>query len=234
MKRFLGLALIGLLLAGCGATSQASGPAALASRGSLRGVRYCEILLVKGAPGRIQGTVYNTVGLNDCPDEQWRALDPAALADEFGARTALMNGPRYFLMDSNALQSPGSVATFGGLELREVATFAMPPGSLLGGERQPYDESAIARVTEYVFNAGREIYELTAPDGRTYVMQSYALLVDPSLTEADLAGLGSRLKLPEGWRYAARTLDADYVVRSTGAARVITDDLGNTYQRVGD
>ncbi len=64
-------------------------------------------------------------------------------------------------------------------------------------------------------------------------MQSYAQIVDPHLTEADLSTLATRLKLPVNWQYRVRILDADYVVRAVnGIAYVIHDDLENTYQRV--
>ena len=43
-------------------------------------------------------------------------------------------------------------------------------------------------------------------------MQSMAQFVDESLTLDDLPTLGSRLELPEGWAYQARTLDADLVL----------------------
>jgi hypothetical protein len=232
---FVLLCLLGLL-AGCGPSAPAAPAAdaapAPARRTNLRDVRYCEILVITRDKGRLQGVVYNTLGLNDCPAAQWQALDPEKIKRDFGAVNVVMNGPRYFLMDSNALQDPGAVASFDGLELRALATFTLPAGSLIGGERAPYAETVIDRTTEYVFNQGQSVYELVDPRGQVYVMQSYAQIVDPALTEADLATLAGRLSLPEGWSYRARRLDADLVVRSGGAAHVITDDLSNTYQRI--
>jgi hypothetical protein len=238
MRRLLVLLCLCGLLAGCGpsaptapAADAADAPSS-AQRGDLRDVRYCEILVITRDKGRLQGVVYNTLGLNDCPAAQWQALDPEKIKRDFGAVNVVMNGPRYFLMDSNALQDPGAVASFDGLELRALATFSLPAGSLLGGERAPYTETVIDRTTEYVFKQGQSVYELVDPRGQTYVMQSYAQIVDPALKEADLATLAGRLSLPAGWSYRARRLDADLVVRSGGAAHVITDDLSNTYQRV--
>ena len=40
-----------------------------------------------------------TLSLNQCPQAQWDALDPAALAQQFGTPFAFLNGPRYFIAD---------------------------------------------------------------------------------------------------------------------------------------
>jgi hypothetical protein len=64
------------------------------------------------------------------------------------------------------------------------------------------------------------------------MMQSYAQIVDPGLTLAALEHLGSRLKLPAGWHYRTRKLDADVELKADGLAYVINDDLYNSYQRV--
>jgi hypothetical protein len=63
-------------------------------------------------------------------------------------------------------------------------------------------------------------------------MQTYALLVDPKLTMADLPTLGKRLHLPKGWHYRVRTLDRDLSLKAHGTAYVLQDELENSYQRV--
>jgi hypothetical protein len=103
---------------------------------------------------------------------------------------------------------------------------------MIGGiKRKPYTEHTIERTTSYVFSAGKQVYALVAPDGTVYVMQSYAQIVDPTLTEASLATLASRLKLPKQWHYRVCTLDQDYIMQATGEVHVIQDDFENTYQR---
>jgi len=62
------------------------------------------------------------------------------------------------------------------------------------------------------------------------VMQSYSEMVDPSLRMADLQNLGSRLKLPAGWKFPTRILSESLRVVATGEARIVQDDLENTYQ----
>jgi haloalkane dehalogenase len=203
-------------------------------REGLHGARYGEVLLVTGRLNRIEATVYNTLGLNDCPDDLWHALDPEAIKKSYRARAVILNGPRYFLMDKISIADPGEeIFDFGGLQMRRLATVPLSLTSLLGGlQRHPYTEQAVRRTTVYVWNQGREVYELIAPDGTSYVMQSYSLQVDPTLTEADLPTLGARLRLPDRWRYRARRLEAEWALAVDGEAHLIQDELENSYQRV--
>lgn len=64
------------------------------------GKRYGEVLLVEIGASGPQASVYNTFGLNDCPAQLWSALDAQAIASENGAAAALLNGPRYWLMNT--------------------------------------------------------------------------------------------------------------------------------------
>jgi len=200
----------------------------------VRGARYCEILVVQGPLTRLTATVYNTLGANDCPEAQWKSIDHAKLENELDAKSIIMNGPRYFLMDkigqSNAAPSTVNI---GGLGFRERAKVQVSIANLLRGKTKPYEENTIKRSTQYVFKQGSVIYQLLSPS-HAYVMQSYSQTVDPALTEAELVRLDARLKLPSGWQYKTVTLDRDLVLKTvdTSEAHVIQDDLQNTYQRV--
>jgi hypothetical protein len=99
-------------------------------------------------------------------------------------------------------------------------------------KRASYVERTIGRTKDWVFLAGKPVYELISPKGQVYVMQSYSQIVDPNLRYSDLAALGSRLKPPKGWQYRSRTLTADLVAQSRGEAHIIQDELQNTYQRL--
>ena len=219
-------------------TSDGSGNPASTSpytmRDQVHGARYCEVLLVTGRLNRIEATVYNTLGLNECPEDLWQSLDSDAIKDQYQARAAILNGPRYFLMDKIGITDPGTeLFDFGGLQMRRLATLPLGVTDFLGGLRKkPYTEQPVRRTTVYVYDKGREVYELVTPDGTSYVMQSYSLAVDPTLTAADLPNLGARLRLPEGWRFRVRQLDQEWTLQVDGEARVIRDELENTYQRV--
>jgi len=61
-------------------------------------------------------------------------------------------------------------------------------------------------------------------------MQALCIGVDPSITEAALPTLGSRLSLPAGWSYRTRILDEELVVDTTATvATVLQDEFENSY-----
>src|SRR6266487_3341482 len=83
----------------------------------MRNMRYGEFLVVK--PGGVE--VYNSTGLSDCPAELWNALDLEKLARQFGALKVQLNGPEYWMADSQTSRF-GETASFGGIDARWVAT----------------------------------------------------------------------------------------------------------------
>ena len=141
--------------------------------------------------------VNNSLGLNRCRLGWWDSLDPGALAAESGADLVTLNGPRHFLMDRVKVSDPGPISTFAGKQLREVATIDLTKVGLAAPPA--YTQVKIQRGTKFVFLAGKRIFELTDPNGRRYVMQSYAQIVDPGLRYRKLRGIGDRIGLPEGW-----------------------------------
>src|SRR5215204_5119368 len=81
----------------------------------MHGARYGEVLLVTGRLNQIEETVYNTLGLNDSPDDLWQALATEAIKKTYRARAVILNGPRYFLMDKVSIVDPGEeIFDFGG------------------------------------------------------------------------------------------------------------------------
>ncbi|HEV3469239.1 MAG TPA: hypothetical protein VG148_07955 [Pyrinomonadaceae bacterium] len=199
----------------------------------LRNVRYCEIIPVTRKGLKLTSWVYNTLGLNDCPAAEWEALTEEQVNEEFGSVAAKLNGPRYWVIDklvASGSTTTGERFTFGGIEMELRAKLETRPRQGTVGE-EFYVPNEVQRDTVYIYRAGRPVYELTAPDGHVYIMQSYTQVKDKSLTIADLPSLGSRLALPEGWTYATRTLAEDFELAATGLAYVINDDLYNAYQR---
>jgi hypothetical protein len=191
------------------------------------GKRYGEVLLVQVAESGPEATVYNTFPLNDCPAALWDKLDAQAIAGENGAAAALLNGPRYWLMSSIGKRDREAQErkTFGGIEMIRQATV-----KLASMNPAPYNVNRVDRKAIFVFDAGREVYELIDPDGGRWVMQTSSQIVDATLSLADLPALAARLSLPGGWRYEARTPSSPLRVDTTTTdASVTQDDLANTY-----
>ena len=198
----------------------------------VRDARYCEIIPVVRKGLHLEATVYNTLGLNDCPASTWDAITEDAMKQRFGALTVLLNGPRHFLMDqitASGATKAGETIEAGGLKLTERATIDV---GLLDLLHRPYREETIDRDTVYLFKAGRPVFMLQAPGGKSYVMQAYAGIIDKTLTYDDLPGLGAKLKLPSGWRYTSMVPDKDLILGAAGKAIVVQDELDNTYQKL--
>lgn len=131
--------------------------------GDVFGKRYGEVLLVRAGESGPEATVYNTFPLSDCPAELGDWLDAQAIASENGATAALLNGPRYWLMSSIGKQDREAQQrkTFSGIEMIRQATVKVSSTNPV-----PYDVNRVDCKAIFVFDAGREIYELVDPEGR--------------------------------------------------------------------
>lgn len=205
-----------------------------AERSNLRGERYGEVLLGKGGfitPKEFD--VYNTIGLNNCPEELWSKLDADKIKTDTGSKVVKLNGPRYWTIDGltgSSLVNPDP-RDFGGIAMRHAGTLELSLTDKLNAG-VPYAVHKVARTTTWVFDAGKPVYQLIDPSENVYFMQSYSLQKNPNQTMDRLAKLGSELKLPQGWSFRTRTLKKNYeVTAQDGMAYVIQDDFDNTYQR---
>ena len=199
----------------------------------LRNLRYCEVLYGKRNWLNLEVKVFNTQGLNLCPEDQWKALTKESIAKTYGASFVLLNGPRYWTMDE--IQAAGTTVnnvkeSFGGIEMNLRATVDIGLFKQLLGSKQ-YSPNEVKRTTNFIYRAGGAVYELTSPGGEVYVMQSYSQIVNPTLSMKDLGTLEQQLKLPTGWTYKSRLLDQDLSVVANGIAYVLQDNLMNSYQR---
>jgi hypothetical protein len=202
----------------------------------LRGKPHAEVVIIKRDTEGLGavGICYNTLSLPDrLSDEQFRALNPEALKAEFGGDGIWMNGPRRAQMDEASAEvlDGGQITSVGGIPMQTVAKVRIPDVRLFARTRPAYTETEVERTTTWTFHAGQPVHELVAPDGSVYAMQSASLLKDPDLAE-QLANLGQRLQMPDGWTYRVRTPDQDLVVQARdGVAHVVLDEFENNYQR---
>jgi hypothetical protein len=220
----------------CGASiaqSADSPPVFQKSISNLRNQRYCEVLLGKRAWLKLEVKVFNTQGLNHCPEVQWNALTKDSIEKTFDASFVVLNGPRYWTMDE--IQAAGNTVnnvkeSFGDIEMNLRATIQLSLLKQLIGSKQ-YTPNEIVRTTNFIYRVGSAVYELTSPGGDVYVMQSYSQIVNPALSMKDLPVLSEQLKLPAGWTYRSRVLDQDLSLVANGIAYVLQDNLSNSYQR---
>lgn len=225
--------LISLLLGvACSDSSDSMPASAKEARQSLRDARYCEVTPLYFTPEGITSDTWNTSGLSDCPKEDWEALDFNTIGEELGALVVRANGPRHWVFDVGELKIEGEpeYRFFGNLEFQLMANVQYdftppPPGTY-------FFEARVKRNTEFRFYRDWPVYELLAPMGKRYAMQSYSQIVDPQLGLADLDNIGSRIELPIGWEYRVRQLEEDLLVEDfQGFATAMRDQLENTYQR---
>jgi hypothetical protein len=233
------LAVVGSVLAGC-ATLPDDGKAAKVRRfDNLRAMRYCEVFLIGGdaLTKDLQAVFYNTTDLNNkansrdtCPAALWAKVDAEALKKEYAVLGVFKNGPRGWAMDWIELPV-GAMRTFDGLEARWMGEVQLPKGVKLHEKgSSAYKPTTVARKSQMGFAKGQPVFMLESPDGMPWVMQAVSQIVDPNLTYADLQTLDSKLKLAPGWKYRVKVLDQDLTIRAVnGVARIVQDDLENTY-----
>lgn len=230
---FLAISLVLTIGEACAQTSTQTSPAYEKSISNLRNQRYCEVLIGKRDWLKLEVRVFNTQGFNLCPEAQWRALTKESIVKEYDASIAILNGPRYWMMDE--IQAAGNTVndvkeTFGGIDMNLRATVKLSLLKQLMGSKN-YTANEVTRTTNFVYRAGSTVYELLSPAGDVYVMQSYSQIVNPALNMKDLPVLNEQLKLPAGWTYRSRVLDQDLSLVANGIAYVLQDNLSNSYQR---
>ena len=129
----------------------------------------------------------------------------------------------------------GKERDFNGLKARWVTWFPIPKDMDLQKKGSTYYKPVqVQRHTKFGFNKGKPVFVLDAPNGETFVMKSFSLAEDKTQTYESLTRLGSRLKLPTGWKFRVAVLDNDLVLTpDNGVAWIMQDDLLNTYDRAG-
>lgn len=119
------------------------------------------------------------------------------------------------------------------LKARWVMWFPIPD-ELREHKNLSYQVMHARRDTSMGINKGSRAYILDDPQGTSWVMKSASLIVDPNQKFEDLKNLGSRLKLPTGWKFRSPILEQDLVfMTDNGKTQITQDEIGNTYDRVG-
>jgi hypothetical protein len=211
---------------------------------NLRKMRYCEVFLIAGDPvtGNLQAAFYNTTALNNaadgcdtCPAALWAKVDAEKLKKQYEVIGVFKNGPRHWATDWIELPV-GNQRDFDGLQARWMGQVQLPKGVKLGKKGSTaYKPTTVARKSQMGFKKGEPVFILEDPDGMPWVMQAYSNIVDPHLTYEGLQTLDKKLKLAPGWKYRVKVLDKDLEIRAVnGQARIVQDDLENTYDACFD
>jgi hypothetical protein len=185
--------------------------------------------------------VYNTVGLNGANPAGGGDSSPAAILDkvdmkkvqkENGALSTVKNGPRLWTIDYLGVKV-GKERNFQGLYARWVMWFPIPD-EIRKGEDLSYKVMHANRDTSMGIKKGSRAYILDDPQGDSWVMKSASLIKDPNQKFDGLKDLGTRLKLPPGWKFRSPVLEQDLVFMTDNGKTMITqDEIGNTYDRTG-
>lgn len=199
----------------------------------IRGERYCEILLgyhLHDLKKPLE--VFNTFGLNNCPQALWSRIDPEKIKEEYQATDVKLNGPRIWVIDGmkNTTVVNPQIRVFQGLAAREVGVLELSLLYLIK-RPQPYQTLTVNRNTTWVYDAGKPVYELLDPNDNIFIMQSFSLEKLPQTLDS-LNGLANKLSLPKGWKFRTRILDKTYYLTPLNKqAEVIQDNFLNTYQK---
>jgi len=117
--------------------------------GTMRDVRYCEVIPSVDTGGTVTSSVYNTFGHDPCPDSEWSALTEQIVNQQFGSQSAELTGPRHWVFDT-VLQPgdqatdpriyqfagvPGRTFTFGSIEIGLLVELQTAADQPLGDEK---------------------------------------------------------------------------------------------------
>jgi hypothetical protein len=218
-----------------------AGAKLLTERG-VRGQRYTEMFLIGGnaITKALEANVYNTMGLNggpttgdSCPAALLDKVDVKSVKEQYGMLAAFKNGPRLWTLDwfDGAV---GKELDFNRMKARWVNWLDLKGISTEPGAAD-YKNITVKRHTHFGFDKGKQVFILDDPDGNPWVMKSMSLITHPEQKFDELGTLGSRLKLPLGWKFRAPVLEQDLILTpdKDGVAHITQDDFGNTYDRAG-
>jgi hypothetical protein len=209
----------------------------------MRAVQYTEFFLIGGNPitGDLRANVYNTIGLNGytpankntSPTPEVAAVDVNAVKKEFGVLAVHINGPKLWMPDEIEVPT-GKQRVFGKLKARWVGNLSLKGINLTKPGADAYHITTIERKTKIVYKKGQTEFLIDDPEGNTWVMKGMDLGLHPVQSYADAANLGSKLKLPPGYKFRTAVLPEDLITLPTsGVAAIMPDDLNNVYDKTG-
>jgi len=206
-------------------------------------LRYIEMFLAGIDPktGDIIAACYGTYADPNIPADRdtapqalVAALNMKEIRQKFGVLGASLNGPKLSIADYWDIDV-GATRQFGGLSIPWTAQLNL--GKKLDVNKvTPYEPKTIARKSAVVWNKGRKVMVLDAPDGNVWIMKGFQLGLKPQRTYDEFlaAGQSNFKKLPPGWKVRVVTLKEDnHEVPEGGIATILSDEFFNVYDKTG-
>jgi hypothetical protein len=241
MKGVGALLALSAVLAGCATLPDDGKDAKVMRFDNLNNYRYCELFLIGGdaITKDLKAAFYNSTELNgatatnrdSCPQAIWDKVDPEAIKKEYKVLAVFKNGPRYWMYDWIELPV-GAERDFEGYHGRWMGVAQLPKDAadLKKKGSTAYKPTTVHRESKQGYAKGQTIFILDDPNGTPWIMQAYSRIVDKNLSYDDLKTLEQKLKLAPGWKYRSKLLDQDLGIGAiNGVARIVQDDLENTY-----
>jgi hypothetical protein len=196
-------------------------------------------------------TQYSTMGLaENCDEQHYDSLTLASMEAQLRAVQrplfVVRGGAHRYVMDVNLATLPNPFIRIGELLFSAVSEVRINllslirmenyiPDNLIASNYRPF---TMHGSIQYIWNIGKPIHRLVAPNGDRYVMYGYTTRVIKQLTQANLAEMGPLLNKPEGWTYESFLLDKTLTIKTTPSngfkLDFLFDDANNLYIKHDD
>jgi hypothetical protein len=186
----------------------------------------------------------------NCDDQHYDSLTLASMEAQLRAVQrplfVVRGGAHRYVMDVNLATLPNPFIRIGELMFSEVGEVRISllnlirtenyiPDNLISSNYRPF---TMHGNIQYIWNIGKPIHRLVAPNGDRYVMYGYTTRVIKQLTQANLAEMGPLLNKPEGWTYESFLLDKTLTIKTTPSngfkLDFLFDDANNVYIKHDD
>ena len=199
-----------------------------------RGYEYAEAFVT--CPGQANIGIFNTTMYNirpensrdSIPNSIFQGYSDNAAQQAYGAVSVYMEETRYWMMDELRIYLGNNVRNLAGLDTHFGAFTNHAPG---GSTSTAFQYASVTRNSTFQFNAGQPVFILDAPNGYTFVQQSWVLSAGPFQSPT----ISNSLTLPSGWKWRTETLTKDLTINgitANGVAnswKVTQDNLGDSY-----
>lgn len=194
-------------------------------------------------------TVYSTMGTTThCDETSFYNLTQATIMAQLRAvqqpAFIMRGGAHYQLMDVNLATLPNPFIRIGNINFSAVGfidfgiTQLARRSNLRRLSSYEYVPIRLETQVQYIWNIGKPVHRLVAPNGDRFVMYAYTTQVIKNTSRSMLSYLGPLLNLPAGWTYESFLLDKTLTIR-TGMAdhfsvEILFDDARNMYIKSND